>query len=181
MIATKDILYSITKTIDNNFTEDVIIDSSNQQVDEEGNITYNSCFYVQLIPSIIKASTRTTNAKTMLVSIKYYPFEKCNNIALYDISDKLQQIYSRIIKVKDRVFTISSIEPNILNDEIGNMLDFLITFTYHDDVYIESEACDVMRNIQVRYNINNSKKKSYFIALADGELIEVDTDTYLTN
>ncbi len=172
MIATKDILFSITKTLSKNFSEDVLVDEQSQRVDDDGNIVYDSCFFIQVIPSIVRAATKTTNIKTMIVSIKYYPKEGTSNTVLYDVNDKLQNIYSRVIKVKDRVFTISSIEPTFLEDEVGNMLDFLITFTFHDDIYIEEEICDVMRNVEFKIKGPN-KKHTYFLTLEDGSLLEV--------
>ena len=39
--------------------------------------------------------------------------------------------------VKDRVLNVSSVEPNFLSDEVGDMLDFLIYITYHEKINVK--------------------------------------------
>ena len=42
------------------------------------------------------------------------------------MADKLEGLFARNIKVRDRFLNISNVEPNFLADEVGDMLDFLI-------------------------------------------------------
>ena len=150
MLTYKNILYSVTKILSDNFNCDVIVKN------QEGTFE-NECFYVTLVPVASKASTLKTNEKQLMVSIKYFSDDKLNN---YDIANKLECLFARNIKVKDRVLNISNIEPNFLVDEVGDMLDFLIYITYFDiqdinyiddDKYIPSNnEGDLMNSIDVK-------------------------------
>ena len=139
MITYKNILYSVTKILSDNFNCDVIVQN------QEGTFE-NECFYVTLVPVTSKASTLKTNEKQLMISIKYFSDDKLNN---YDMADKLEGLFARNIKVNDRVLNISNIEPNFLTDEVGDMLDFLIYITYFDDIYIEKKIYDNMKNIDM--------------------------------
>lgn len=139
MITYKDILFSTTKILSDNFNCDVIVQN------QEGTFE-NECFYVTLVPIISKASTLRTNEKQLMISVKYFSNDKLNN---YDIADKLEGLFARNIKVNDRVLNISSVEPNFLADEVGDMLDFLIYITYFDDIYIEEKTYDSMKSIDM--------------------------------
>ena len=155
MITYKNILYSVTKILSDNFNCDVIVKN------QEGTFE-NECFYVTLVPVTSKASTLRTNEKQLMISIKYFSDDKLNN---YDIADKLENLFARSLKVKDRVLNISSIEPNFLTDEVGDMLDFLIYVNYFEkanvkishienngDVYLDKdydESIDIMNSIDV--------------------------------
>ena len=139
MITYKDILFSTTKILSDNFNCDVIVQN------QEGTFE-NECFYVTLVPVTSKASTLKTNEKQLMISIKYFSDDKLNN---YDMADKLEGLFARNIKVNDRVLNISNIEPNFLTDEVGDMLDFLIYITYFDDIYIEKKIYDNMKNIDM--------------------------------
>ena len=127
MITYKDILYATTKTLSDNFNCDVIVKN------EEGTFN-NECFYVTLVPVSSKAFTLKTNEKQLMISIKYFSDDKLNN---YDIANKLECLFARNIKVKDRVLNISSIEPNFLTDEVGAMLDFLIYINYFEKANVK--------------------------------------------
>ena len=127
MITYKDILFSATKILSDNFNCDVIVEN------QEGTFE-NECFYVTLVPVTVKASTLRTNEKQLMVSIKYFSDDKLNN---YDMANKLECLFARNIKVKDRVLNISNIEPNFLVDEVGDMLDFLIYITYHEKINVK--------------------------------------------
>ena len=139
MITYKNILYSVTKILSDNFDCDVIVEN------QEGTFE-NECFYVTLVPVTSKASTLKTNEKQLMISIKYFSDDKLNN---YDMADKLECLFARGLKVKDRVLNISNVEPNFLTDEVGDILDFLIYVTYFDDVYIEKQAYDNMNSIDM--------------------------------
>ena len=139
MITYKDILFSTTKILSDNFDCDVIVQN------QEGTFE-NECFYVTLVPVASKASALKTNEKQLMISVKYFSDDKLNN---YDMADKLEGLFARNIKVNDRVLNISNIEPNFLTDEVGDMLDFLIYITYFDDIYIEKKTYDNMKNIDM--------------------------------
>ena len=139
MLTYKDILFSTTKILSDNFNCDVIVE------DKEGTFE-NECFYVTLVPVTNEASTLKTNKKQLMLSVKYFGGSKLDN---YDIADKLEGLFARSLKVNDRVLNISNVEPNFLTDEVGDMLDFLIYITYFDEIYIEKEIYDNMNNIDM--------------------------------
>ena len=72
MITYKDILYSTTKILSDNFNCDVIVQN------QEGTFE-NGCFYVTLVPVTVKASTLKTNEKQLMISVKYFSDDKLNN------------------------------------------------------------------------------------------------------
>ena len=140
MITYKDILFSITKILSDNFNCDVIVKN------EEGTFE-NECFYVTLVPITSKASTLKTNEKQLMISVKYFSNDKLNN---YDIADKLEGLFARSLKVNNRVLNISNVEPNFLTDEVGDMLDFLIYITYFDEILTTQEDYELIQKINVR-------------------------------
>ena len=139
MLTYKDILFSATKILSDNFNCDVIVKN------QEGTFE-NECFYVTLVPVTVKASTLKTNQKQLMLSVKYFGGSKLDN---YDIADKLECLFARSLKVNDRVLNISSVEPNFLTDEVGDMLDFLIYITYFDFIKLNNETCDNMQDIDL--------------------------------
>ena len=139
MITYKDILFSTTKILSDNFNCDVIVQN------QEGTFE-NECFYVTLVPVTSKASTLKTNEKQLMISVKYFSDDKLNN---YDMADKLESLFARNIKVRDRFLNISNVEPNFLADEVGDMLDFLIYITYFDFIKLNNETCDNMQDIDL--------------------------------
>ena len=139
MITYKDILFSTTKILSDNFDCDVIVEN------QEGTFE-NECFYVTLVPVTSKASTYKTNEKQLILSVKYFGGSKLDN---YDIADKLEGLFARSLKVNDRYLNISSVEPNFLTDEVGDMLDFLIYITYFDFIKLNNETCDNMQDIDL--------------------------------
>ena len=139
MITYKNILYSVTKILSDNFNCDVIVEN------KEGTFE-NECFYVTLVPVTSKASTLKTNQKQLMLSVKYFGGSKLDN---YDIADKLEGLFARSLKVNDRFLNISSVEPNFLQDEVGDMLDFLIYITYFDFIKFNTETCDNMQDIDL--------------------------------
>lgn len=139
MLTYKDILYATTKILSDNFNCDVIIQN------QEGTFE-NECFYVTLVPVTVKASTLKTNEKQLMISVKYFSDDKLNN---YDIADRLEGLFARNIKVRDRFLNISSVEPNFLVDEVGDMLDFLIYITYFDFIKLNNETCENMQDVNL--------------------------------
>ena len=127
MITYKNILYATTKKISENFSCDVIVEN------QEGTFK-DECFYVSITPTNSTASTRTTNQKQLIISVKYFSEDSINH---YDVANKLEVLFGRNIMVKDRVLNISSVEPNFLSDEVGDMLDFLIYITYHENINVK--------------------------------------------
>ena len=140
MITYKDILYSTTKILSDNFNCDVIVKN------EEGTFE-NECFYVTLVPVTNKASTLKTNQKQLMISVKYFGDSKLDN---YDVADKLEGLFARNIKVNNEFLNISNVEPNFLTDEVGDMLDFLIYITYFDEIVITQEDYELIQKINVR-------------------------------
>ena len=140
MLTYKDILFSTTKKISDNFNCDVIVEN------KEGTFE-NECFYVTLIPITSKASTLKTNQKQLMISVKYFGGSKLDN---YDIADKLEGLFARNIKVNNEFLNISNVDPNFLTDEVGDMLDFLIYITYFDEIVITQEDYELIQKINVR-------------------------------
>ena len=140
MLTYKDILFSTTKILSDNFNCDVIVEN------KEGTFE-NECFYVTLVPVTSEASTLKTNKKQLILSVKYFGGSKLDN---YDMADRLDCLFARSLKVKDRFLNISSVEPNFLIDEVGDMLDFLIYITYFDEVCITQEDYEFMKTLNVR-------------------------------
>ena len=140
MITYKDILYSTTKILSDNFNCDVIVQN------QEGTFE-NECFYVTLVPVASKASTLKTNEKQLMISVKYFGGSKLDN---YDIADKLEGLFARNIKVNNEFLNISNVEPNFLTDEVGDMLDFLIYTTYYDEILTTQEDYELIQKINVR-------------------------------
>ena len=140
MITYKDILFSTTKILSDNFNCDVIVQN------QEGTFE-NECFYVTLVPITSKASTLKTNEKQLMISVKYFGGSKLDN---YDIADKLEGLFARNIKVNNEFLNISNVEPNFLTDEVGDMLDFLIYITYFDEIVITQEDYELIQKLNVR-------------------------------
>ena len=140
MITYKDILFSTTKILSDNFNCDVIVENQEGTFESE-------CFYVTLVPVTSKASTLKTNEKQLMISVKYFGGSKLDN---YDIADKLEGLFARNIKVNNEFLNISNVEPNFLTDEVGDMLDFLIYITYFDEIVITQEDYELIQKINVR-------------------------------
>ena len=140
MLTYKDILYTTTKIISENFACDVIVEN------QEG-IFKDECFYVSITPTSSTASTRITNQKQLIISVKYFSEDSINH---YDVANKLEVLFARNIKVKDRILNISSVEPNFLSDEVGDMIDFLIYINYIDEIHIDKNTFDLMNEIDIK-------------------------------
>ncbi|MBP3931237.1 MAG: hypothetical protein J6D47_16950 [Peptostreptococcaceae bacterium] len=140
MITYKDILYSATKILSDNFNCDVIVEN------QEGTFE-NECFYVTLVPVTSKASTCKTNEKQLMISVKYFGGSKLDN---YDVADKLEGLFARNLKVNNKFLNISNVEPNFLTDEVGDMLDFLIYITYFDEIFMTQEDYELIQKLHLR-------------------------------
>ena len=146
MLTYKDILFSTTKILSDNFNCDVIVQN------QEGTFE-NECFYVTLVPVTSKASTLKTNEKQLMISIKYFSDDKLNN---YDMADKLEGLFARNIKVRDRFLNISNVEPNFLVDEVGDMLDFLIYINYFEKANVKISHIEVNGDVELDKNHEES-------------------------
>lgn len=145
MITYKDILFSTTKILSDNFNCDVIVEN------QEGTFE-NECFYVTLVPVTSKASTCRTNEKQLMISVKYFGGSKLDN---YDVADKLEGLFARNLKVNNKFLNISNVEPNFLTDEVGDMLDFLIYTTYFDEIVITQEDYELIEKISIKHTYKN--------------------------
>lgn len=145
MLSYKDILYSFTKEISKNFNEDIFVEGYNIQDNKK------SCFFVQILPEIVQTVTKKTDIKSFLVDIKYLPDWKKKKTDLFDILNKLENIFTRNIKVKDRYLTFSKKNGSIEKDEIGNYVQFLISINYHEQIYFEEEKHELMKELNMRF------------------------------
>ncbi|HBE9761897.1 TPA: hypothetical protein KSK61_000895 [Clostridioides difficile] len=145
MLSYKDILYSFTKEISKNFNEDIFVEGYNIQDNKK------SCFFVQILPEEIQTATKKTDIKSFLVDIKYLSNWKKKKIDLFDILNKLENIFTRNIKVKDRYLTFSKKNGSIEKDEIGNYVQFLISINYHEQIYFEEEKRELMEKLNMRF------------------------------
>lgn len=145
MLTYKEILFATTKLLKKNFRSDIVVDSLKQNFEEE-------CFYVTLEPVSTIGISRTFNEKTLLISIKY--FNDKDKIFLYDKANELEKIFFRKLKVDNRYLEISNVEANFIDDEVGTMLDFLVTLEFTDidlekDLE-EKEEYDLMQELYLK-------------------------------
>lgn len=145
MLTYKEILYATTKLLSQNYSCDIVVDSLKQNFEEE-------CFYVTLEPVSTIGITRTFNKKTLLISIKYFNDE--DKISLYDKANELEKIFFRKLKVNNRYLEISNVEANFIDDEVGTMLDFLVTLEFTDVGSVkdleEKEEYDLMQELYLK-------------------------------
>ena len=131
MLGLKNILYAVTTILNENFEEDIYVEDNNTGGFE------NSCFFVQLIPVSTEVSTKITNLRSLIISIKYLQQAGESIINLLDISDKLEKIFGRTLRADNRVITINHMENTIITDEVGRVLDFMIHIDFFDEKYIK--------------------------------------------
>ena len=147
MITYKDIITSFTLKLSEVFSDvEIFVDDTVNGVD-------GSCFYVQLVPMQSIANTKETDKKSLLVSIKYYQEAKKSKLDLLDMIDSLNNQFNRNILVKDRYLTFNNIEPNILKDDVGYYLDFLVSISYVDDIYVTKEEFENMQNVEINLTV----------------------------
>lgn len=143
MLKYEDILNAFTLEISKNFNEDIFVDDYNIQDCKK------SCFLVQIFPNKTIAINTTINQKSILLSIKFFQQARQKKKKLYEVLYKLQKIFARNLKIKDRVLDVSNVESNILKDEIGYFLDYIITINYFDNADIEQEKYEMMQEINI--------------------------------
>lgn len=141
MLTYKDILYSVTKILNNNYKGIGIFDKN------QAGMFDNECFYVKLIPLQSNVNSNTSNSKGVVVSVKYFSND---NLKRYDIASELSNIFARTLKVKDRTLNISNTETNFFEDEVGEVLDFLITIKYIERVEVVEKDIELIGSVTIR-------------------------------
>lgn len=113
----------------------------------------NPCFFVSINPISSQIITTNKNLKELMIDIKY--FEPNNDKYLYlDMLNKIEDLFSRNINVDKRYLTIKGTESDLLEDDAGYFLSFIINISFCDDANIEKEEFDVIGLI----NINNREE-----------------------
>lgn len=111
MLKYKEILETIIEILKKNFTESIFIDDESVQGSE------GSCFFVSILSVICTPIMLNTNNKDIVISIKYLPKPQSKSIRMYEISDELNKLFNRNIKVTDRKLNITKLEQSIKKEE----------------------------------------------------------------
>lgn len=143
MLKYKEIIETIIETLKKNFTENVFIDDESVQGSE------GSCFFVSILSVICTPIMLNTNNKDIIISIKYLPKSQSNSIRMYEVSDELNKLFNRNIKVTDRKLNITKLEQSIKKEESIYTLNFSITLNYLDSVYEEEVVYENMEEINL--------------------------------
>ncbi|WP_250675468.1 DUF6838 family protein (plasmid) [Paraclostridium ghonii] len=141
MLTYKDILYTVTKLLNNKYKGINIFDKTQVGMFDD------ECFYVKLIPLETSVSSNTSNSKGVIVSVKYFSDD---DLKRYDIANELNNLFARTLKVKDRTLNISNTEANFFEDEVGEVLDFLITIKYIERVEVVEKDRELIGNVTIR-------------------------------
>ncbi|MCC0628790.1 MULTISPECIES: DUF6838 family protein [unclassified Clostridioides] len=143
MLKHKEILETIIGILKKNFTESVFIDDESTQGSE------GSCFFVSILSIVCTPIMLNKNNKDIVISIKYLPKSQSNSIRMYEISDELNKLFNRNIKVTDRKLSITKLEQSIKKEESIYALNFSITLNYLDSVYEEEAVYENMEEINL--------------------------------
>ena len=153
MIPLKNILFATTKVVEENFKKDVFIEDNNAQGFD------GSCFFVQIVPITSEAFTKTSNLRSIMISIKYLQEKGESIVNLHDTLDKLEMIFARTLKVDGTYITITDQETNIYTDEVGRILDFMISLNFNDVTYGkytglpgEEIEYEIMQELHMQFN-----------------------------
>lgn len=145
MLTNRDIVIAVNEMLKNEFMDiDIFINEDNIQGFEE------ACFFVQLLPVSNNIANKILDAKKIFIDIEYYQKARKNKLNLYDIQSRLEKIFNRNIRVKDRSLTIENISPSITKDSIGYKLTFLMTVSYFEEVYFSKETYETMENVDLK-------------------------------
>ncbi|HFL2404593.1 TPA: DUF6838 family protein [Clostridioides difficile] len=145
MLTNRDIIIAVNERIENEFKDiDIFINEDNIQGFEE------ACFFVQLLPVSNNIANKILNTKKIFIDIEYYQKARKNKLNLYDIQSRLEKIFNRNIRVKDRSLTIENISPSITKDSVGHKLTFLMTVSYFEEVYFSKETYETMENVDLK-------------------------------
>ncbi|MEE7957123.1 hypothetical protein V3Q94_18580, partial [Clostridioides difficile] len=141
MLTNRDIIIAVNEMLKNEFMDiDIFINEDNIQGFEE------ACFFVQLLPVSNNIANKILDTKKIFIDIEYYQKARKNKLNLYDIQNRLEKIFNRNIRVKDRSLTIENISPSITKDSVGHKLTFLMTVSYFEEVYFSKETYEIMEN-----------------------------------
>ncbi|HBH3652800.1 TPA: hypothetical protein KSK13_003464 [Clostridioides difficile] len=144
MLTNRDIIIAVNERIENEFMNiDIFINEDNIQGFEE------ACFFVQLLPVSNNIANKILDTKKIFVDIEYYQKARKNKLNLYDIQSRLEKIFNRNIRVKDRSLTIENISPSIVKDSVGYKLTFLMTVSYFEEVYFENETFKTIESVDL--------------------------------
>lgn len=143
MLKYKEIIERIIETLKKNFTESVFIDDESVQGSE------GSCFFVSILSVICTPIMLNTNNKDIVISIKYLQKPQSNSIRMYEVSDELNKLFNRNIKITDRKLNITKLEQSIKKEESIYTLNFSITLNYLDSVYEEEVVYENMEEINL--------------------------------
>ncbi|MCR1422240.1 hypothetical protein NQ830_18130 [Clostridioides difficile] len=145
LLTNRDIIIAVNEMLKNEFMDiDIFINEDNIQGFEE------ACFFVQLLPVSNNIANKILDAKKIFIDIEYYQKARKNKLNLYDIQSRLEKIFNRNIRVKDRSLTIENISPSITKDSIGYKLTFLMTVSYFEEVYFSKETYETMENVDLK-------------------------------
>lgn len=143
MLKYKEILETIIEILKKNFTESIFIDDESVQGSE------GSCFFVSILSVICTTVMLNTNNKDIVISIKYLPKPQSKSIRMYEVSDELNKLFNRNIKVTDRKLNITKLEQSIKKEESIYVLNFTLTLNYLDSVYEEDVVYENMEEINL--------------------------------
>ncbi|MCV2273016.1 hypothetical protein OCS97_018320 [Clostridioides difficile] len=145
MLTNRDIIIAVNEMLKNEFMDiDIFINEDNMQGFEE------ACFFVQLLPVSNNIANKILDTKKIFIDIEYYQKARKNKLNLYDIQNRLEKIFNRNIRVKDRSLTIENISPSITKDSVGHKLTFLMTISYFEEVYFSKETYETMENVDLK-------------------------------
>lgn len=145
MLTNRDIIIAINERIENEFKDiDIFINEDNIQGFDE------ACFFVQLLPVSNNIANKVLDTKKIFIDVEYYQKARKNKLNLYDIQNRLEKIFNRNIRVKDRSLTIENISPSIAKDSVGYKLTFLMTVSYFEEVYFSKETYETMENVDLK-------------------------------
>ncbi|MDB0440770.1 phage tail terminator family protein [Clostridioides difficile] len=143
MLKYKEILETIIDMLKKSFDESIFIDDESVQGSE------GPCFFVSMVSSLCTPVMLKTNNKDVVMSIKYLPRPQLNNIRMYEVSDKLDELFNRTINVGNRKLNITKIEQSIKKEESIYTLNFSITINFLDSIYEEEEVYENMEEINL--------------------------------
>ncbi|EQF28934.1 hypothetical protein QEW_0421 [Clostridioides difficile CD160] len=145
MLTNRDIIIAVNERIENEFRDtDIFINEDNIQGFEE------ACFFVQLLPVSNNIANKVLDTKKIFIDVEYYQKARKNKLNLYDIQSRLEKIFNRSIRVKDRSLTIENISPSIVKDSVGYKLTFLITVSYFEEIYFSKETYETMESVDLK-------------------------------
>jgi len=145
MLSYEDILYTFTKELRKHFKEKIDVEDDNVQDRKE------SCFFVQILPEKPTIATLKTDRKEALIEIRYLQQADSKKMSLYPVLSKLNCIFARGIWVKERHLNFADIESQILKDDIGSYISFLVTVNYHERITDKTDNYELMQDININF------------------------------